>query len=209
STHNDPDVKARYGDHKFFIQQRVDPYLHHTAAKHPQVASLLLDLGKKILATQHCLIHGDYSPKNIFLVPDDGQAPTENSKLHLMILDFEVAFFGHAAFDVATLINHFLLKGFMHHKKWRPFMMMADNFWQTYRNTAAPELVNATDDIGGHLLGALMLARVDGKSPAEYLLPHMEICAQVRKTALDILSQKDATLDHAMDTASAHFDEPE
>ncbi|MCL2647030.1 MAG: phosphotransferase [Phycisphaerales bacterium] len=216
STHNDPAVKKRYGDPKFFIQQRVDPYLHHTAGKHPEVAPLLNGLGEKLLGVQHCLIHGDYSPKNIFLVPDDGQDPSENAKretrnakLHLMILDFEVAFFGHAAFDVATLINHFLLKGFMHHRKWRPFMMMADDFWQTYRNTAAPELVRATDDIGGHLLGALMLARVDGKSPAEYLLPHPEICNQVRKAAIDILSQKDATLDHAMDTASVHFDEPE
>ena len=126
-----------------------------------------------------------------------------------MILDFEVAFFGHAAFDVATLINHFLLKGFMHHKKWRPFMMMADNFWQTYRNTAASELVQSTNAIGGHLLGALMLARVDGKSPAEYLLPHPEICSQVRKAALAILFEKDPTLDHALDTASPHFDDPD
>ena len=69
------------------------------------------------------------------------------------------------------------------------------------------ELVRAADEIGGHLLGALMLARVDGKSPAEYLLPHAALCEQVRGAALDILSQEDGGLDHAMDTASGHYDE--
>jgi len=88
-------------------------------------------------------------------------------------------------------------------------MFMADNFSQTYRHTAAPELVQATEAIGGHVLGSLMLARVDGKSPAEYLLPHVDLQAQVRKAALDILSQKDSSLEHALDTVSPHFDETE
>jgi Ser/Thr protein kinase RdoA (MazF antagonist) len=219
STHNDSAVQQRYGDPKFFIQQRIDPYLRFTAKRHPAQADILNSLAEKLLATQHCLIHGDYSPKNIFLVPHDpaallapSSAPAEPGKMalsHLLILDFEVAFYGHAVFDVATLINHFLLKGVMPHKKWRPVMLMADNFWQTYRHTADPELVHAVDAIGGHLLGALLLARIDGKSPAEYLIPHPAIQEQVRAAAKDILSQKDPTLEHALDTASPHFDNPD
>jgi hypothetical protein len=88
-------------------------------------------------------------------------------------------------------------------------MMMADNFWQTYRHTADPDIVRDVDAIGGHLLGALLLARIDGKSPAEYLAPHPAIQEQVRKAAKDILAQSDATLEHAMDTASPHFDAPD
>ena len=117
-------------------------------------------------------------------------------------------FYGHAAFDVSTLINHFLLKGFYHKANWRPYMLMADNFWQTYRHTADPDLVRAVDAIGGHLLGALLLARIDGKSPAEYLTPLPAIQEQVRQAANDILSQSDPSLEHALDTASPHFTAP-
>ena len=40
-----------------------------------------------------------------------------------MLLDFEVAFFGHPSFDVATLINHLLLKAFHAGKPWRAAMI--------------------------------------------------------------------------------------
>jgi hypothetical protein len=219
STHNDPAVKARYGDHKFFIQQRIDPYFTHTAAAHPEHAPLIKSLAGKLLAHQLCLIHGDFSPKNIFLVPEEspGSALSEISNLKsehpvpasakLLLLDFEVAFFGHPAFDVSTLINHFLLKGFFHRTRWRPFMLLTDNFWQTYKNTAAPELVRATDAIGGHLLGALLMARIDGKSPAEYLLPLPDIQQRVRNAAAAMLSQADPSIESALDVAAPHFEQ--
>jgi len=224
STHNDPAVEKRYGDPKFFIQQRIDPYLHATAEKNPDLKSTLHMLGDSLLNAKECLIHGDYSPKNIFLVPHDQAWIDEQSKIenkgggkskiqfplsHLLLLDFEVAFYGHCAFDIATLINHLLLKGFYHRKKWRPFMLMADSFWQTYCNTADPDLTHAASAVSGHVLGALMLARVDGKSPAEYLLPDTALQDQVRRAARDILSDKDGSLDQALDTISGHFDEPD
>ncbi len=120
-----------------------------------------------------------------------------------MLLDFEVAFYGHPAFDVATLLNHFLLKGFYHESAWRPFMVLADNFWQTYRHTAAPDLVKATLRSGGAVLGALLLARVDGKSPAEYLDSAMQ--ARVRAAALAILASNDPSLETALDVVSGCF----
>jgi 5-methylthioribose kinase len=217
ATHNDPAVKARYSDHKFFIQQRIDPYFTHTANAHPQHAPLLKSLADRLLANQLCLIHGDFSPKNIFLVPDESTSDNALSQIsnlkseilpsRLLLLDFEVAFYGNPAFDVSTLINHFLLKGFYHGKNWRPFMLLADNFWQTYKTTAAPELVHATDAIAGHLLGALLLARIDGKSPAEYLLSLPDIQQKVRNAANAILSQKDPTLENALTLVAPHFEE--
>ena len=88
-------------------------------------------------------------------------------------------------------------------------MLMADGFWQTYRNTADPELTRSAGAIGGHVLGALMLARIDGKSPAEYLIPDTARQDQVRRAAKAILTAKDPSLDQALDIVSGHFDDPD
>jgi hypothetical protein len=165
-----------------------------------------------------CLIHGDYSPKNIFLVPHaaellsrfaEGAKPAEAAPLsHLLLLDFEVAFYGHPAFDVATLINHLLLKGFYHGKKWRPFMLLADNFWQTYKATVAPELARGVSAFGGEVLGALLLARVEGKSPVEYLVGNEEVQARVCRAAHAILVEKNIPLDGALTRVASFFEGP-
>jgi Phosphotransferase enzyme family len=218
STKNDAAIEKRYGDPKFFIQQRIDPYLRATAAKHPTVGERLEKIAERLLAEKQCLIHGDFSPKNIFLVPHSDtaaaqlQADVANKSTfelsHLLLLDFEVAFYGHPAFDVATLINHFALKGFYHRRNWRPFMLLVDVFWDTYLHTADPALVRATSTIGGHMLAALLLARIDGKSPAEYLLDQPDTQERIRRAALSILAQNDASLDFAIDAVSSAFEDP-
>jgi hypothetical protein len=203
-TLDDPALRARYGDPKFFAQQRIDPYLLHTAGKHPALAPTLHKIASQLLSTQRCLIHGDFSPKNIFLVPHT-PAPANNPSFelsHLLLLDFEVAFYSHPAFDVATLINHLLLKAFLHFQTRTAnpalFLEMITTFWDTYRHTADPDLVRLTSAHGGHVLGALLLARIDGKSPAEYLIPHPTLQSRIRTAASDILSQPDSTLSAAL-----------
>ncbi len=203
-TTGDAALLARYGDPTFFTQQRIDPYLLHTAIKHPHLAPILQKIATQLLTTQRCLIHGDFSPKNIFLIPHSQQMNNEQSAMdnpplsHLLLLDFEVAFYSHPAFDVATLINHLLLKAFLHsHTRTTssaPFLEMITTFWETYRHTADPDLVRLVSAHGGHLLGALLLARIDGKSPAEYLLPHPDLRSALRTIASDILSQPDSGL---------------
>jgi aminoglycoside phosphotransferase (APT) family kinase protein len=221
STHNDAALHERYGNPRFFMQQRIDPYLRHTAAQHPAEAGAIEGVIKSLLTSKLCLIHGDYSPKNIFLIPGEPERePGERKEREeraergakampvgqLMLLDFEVAFFGNPAFDVATLINHFLLKGFHRRGGWRPYMMLADTFSETYRHTAAPALVRTSELMGGHVLGALMLARVDGKSPVEYLEEAAR--QQVRAAAKALLGQGAESLEAALDTVAGHFDEP-
>jgi hypothetical protein len=221
STTNDPALLARYGDPAFFIQQRIDPYLRTAAEKNPDHAATLDAIAAKLLATQRCLIHGDFSPKNILLIPHPADLASQIESLkgpptpavpfhlsHLMLLDFEVAFYGHPAFDVATLINHFLLKGFYHEKNWRPFMLLADNFWQTYKTTADPDLARDASHFAGPLLGALLLARIDGKSPVEYLLDMPADQQRVRQAAHAILGQRQIPLDDALTLAASFFETP-
>jgi 5-methylthioribose kinase len=212
ATFDDAAVKKRYGDVKFFSQQRLDPYLLHTAARHADVAKVLRSLAGDLEKTQLCLIHGDYSPKNIFLVPapaiaSAGDKPARPALSHLMLLDFEVAYYGHPAFDVSTLVNHLMLKAFHHKSNWRPFMVAADAFWQTYMHTADKTLVRIVSSAAGRLLGALLLARVDGKSPAEYITDE-NLKNQIRAAAKALLNAEDGSLDHALDNITMHFDSP-
>jgi 5-methylthioribose kinase len=218
STANDAAIEKRYGDPAFFTQQRIDPYLHTAAEQNPDLRLRLDAIAAKLLAAKHCLIHGDFSPKNIFLVPHPAdllgslssgpKSPEPFQLSHLLLLDFEVAFYGHPAFDVATLINHFLLKGFHRGKSWRPFMLLADNFWQTYKATVDPALAREASSFGGHVLGALLLARVDGKSPVEYLVGNDTAQNQVRRAAHAILSEKQLPLDGALTRAASFLENP-
>ena len=89
--------------------------------------------------------HGDFTPKN-FLVAGN----------NLILLDYEVVHIGWPEFDFASIANHLTLK-MVHLPAHRPALQ-----------------ATLQQFLGGHelhlpLLGALMLARVDGKSPAEYL----------------------------------------
>jgi hypothetical protein len=85
---------------------------------------------------------------------------------------------------------------------------MAHTFWETYRHTADPDLVRLASAAGGHLLGALLLARVDGKSPVEYLAPYPALQSHLRVLATDILSQRDAALAAALAHAAEHIEIP-
>jgi hypothetical protein len=199
ATRGDAAVEKRYGDPRLFMQQRIEPYLGAVAAKHADVAGVLNELSRELIEAKQCLIHGDYSPKNMFVVSEEKPAAEPPGSVgssgaaaafgHLMLLDFEVAFYGHCAFDVATLINHLLLKGFVAKGRWRPFVIAADAFLQTYEQAADKSLATATDALGGLLLAALLLARIDGKSPVEYITDDA-MKEHIRATAKALLKRK-------------------
>jgi 5-methylthioribose kinase len=109
-------------------------------------------------ATHVCLVHGDYSPKNVLV--GDG----------LWVIDYEVAHFGDPAFDLAYMLNHLLLK--LVHLPGSAAALESSmiGFWDAYRAGVPAELLPDTGYVLGHV-GALMAARVDGKSPVGYLTP--------------------------------------
>jgi 5-methylthioribose kinase len=145
-----------FGGRTIFDQLRIDPYYRTAARKHPDLALRAARLIEESAARRVSLTHGDWSPKN-FLV--DGAL--------VMVIDFEVVHFGDPSFDSAFLLNHLLLKS-LYRPQWADaYRAAADRFWRAFRAGVPPEdwIEPATIE---HL-GWLMLARVDGKSPAEYL----------------------------------------
>ena len=148
-----------FADLEPFRQLRISAYYDAAAAVHPEVAAEMRGFAAAAQEMRVCLVHGDYSPKNM-LVLSHG----------LWLLDFEVAHFGCRAFDPAFFLNHLALKC-VHLPRIAPELRQgAADFWSAYREAAGWSDVRALErEVLGHL-GCLLLARVDGKSPAEYLV---------------------------------------
>ena len=153
----DAEVLAAFDSIPNFDQLRIDPYLRATAAKHPELETVILAEAERLMHSRECLIHGDFSPKNI-LFNDERLVP----------LDCEVACYADAAFDLSFFLNHLFLKSLYHAPKQLPFDAMIAAARSAY-GKANSEHAESVEARTAHLLPMLMLARVDGKSPAEYL----------------------------------------
>ena len=150
---DDPTVEERFASKRPFDQLRIDPYHRTTADRHPDVAESIMAEVERIMSVDRTLVHGDYSPKNVLL----GETP--------WIIDFEVAHWGDPAFDVAFMANHLFIKSVYNAAHQEAYLDAADRFWQAYRELV-PWSIEADCIVE---LGILMLARVDGKSPVEYV----------------------------------------
>jgi 5-methylthioribose kinase len=142
---------ADLGNAESFEAQRVDPYLRTIQRRHPELAARVGAYIERLLGTTQCVVHGDYSPKNV-LLGDNG----------LWVIDWEVTHRGDPAFDVAFLLNHLLLKTIHRPQAREGYETCGRAFVEAHGRVPDPRYV-----LG--LVGCLMLARVDGKSPAEYL----------------------------------------
>ncbi len=154
----DPDLARRFATDKNFYDLRIAAYLLAAADKNPVVADSIRAEAARLGATKLALVHGDYSPKNLMVAPG-----------RLVVLDCEVAWFGDPAFDMAFLLNHLLLKGLHHAPAGGPFYKLVEAFLLSYRTTN-PLHSSEVESRTSLLLPMLTLARVDGKSPAEYLV---------------------------------------
>jgi len=140
-----------------FYALRVHPYLITTGMRHPSLRSQFEMEAKRLLASQIALVHGDYSPKNIMIRAD-----------RLILLDHEVAWFGDPAFDLAFLLNHLFLKSLIL-ADGAACLELAQAVWQEYFENLGNDRKSTLAPRVSRLLLMLMLARIDGKSPVEYL----------------------------------------
>jgi 5-methylthioribose kinase len=167
----------RFPTDKIFYAIRLEPYLVATARKHPDLEGKLIGLANRTAASHVALVHGDVSPKNILVAP---QGP--------VFLDAECAWYGDPAFDLAFCLNHLVLKSF-----WVPnpalrkcFESLKDHY------LAGVTWESSIEERVATLLPGLLLARVDGKSPVEYLDEEMR--EQVRQLARGMLVSEEKRL---------------
>ena len=153
---NDPDVAAAFATDRIFYDIRLEPYLVASARAHPDRADALHALVETTARNRRALVHGDVSPKNILIGP---QGP--------VFLDAECAWYGDPAFDVAFCLNHLLLKCLWTPRAARELLRVT-TCWPSPTSAASTGSRRAPRPVPPGCPG-LFLARIDGKSPVEYL----------------------------------------
>jgi aminoglycoside phosphotransferase (APT) family kinase protein len=150
-----PEVVQRFASDRIFHAIRLEPYLVATGKAHPDLQEHIRFLERRTAQTRVCLVHGDVSPKNILVGP---RGP--------VFLDAECAWYGDPAFDLAFCLNHLLLKCLWVPRSRGDFLECFDALAASYLERVSFDEVESRT---ASLLPALLLARVDGKSPVEYL----------------------------------------
>jgi 5-methylthioribose kinase len=177
-----PALRETLADTSLFDELRVDPYYRTIARIHvdidPRIDALIASMERP--ASERTLVLGDFSPKNI-LVHSGG----------LILLDFECAHAGDPAFDLGFFLSHLILKSII--MAWRSaedqrrYIELSRRFWDAYLERTGRDSPPAEDLIPRSIehAAACVLARVDGKSPVEYLDEAQR--EQARRLAIDAL----------------------
>jgi aminoglycoside phosphotransferase (APT) family kinase protein len=195
ATLHDPAIATDFATDRLFDALRLDPYLRTLAARQPALAVPILACLEATAATKIALVHGDVSPKNVLVSIRDG---------HPVLLDAECAWYGDPAFDAAFCLNHLLLKA-VHVPQIRSALLeQAAAFFATWISHFPLALRPETGRRVAILLPCLMLARVDGKSPVEYLGADEQ--QAVRDIAMPLVASAPDSIGAILARLYAHFE---
>ncbi len=153
------DLAELFADRSYFESLRLEPYYGFAAEQAPEAAAFLHETIAANRANIVTLVHGDYSPKNV-LVHDD----------RLILLDHEVIHYGDPAFDLGFALTHLLSKAHHLPEHRDAFVHAARHFWGVYGLTVG--VATWVEDLEPRAVRntlGILLARVAGRSPLEYL----------------------------------------
>jgi 5-methylthioribose kinase len=188
---NDAAIAQQLDDRTYFDELRIDPYYRQVARVHRDLKGHIDDLIESVWRNRLALVHGDFSPKNLLV-----------SRAEVMLIDFEVGHFGDPAFGLGFFLTHLVLKAIWFGSRHEAFLQLAQMFWSTYRLRLA-QAASAVDsamlsDLESRTmlnLAGCLLARVDGKSPVDYLSLAQQV--QVRELARGLLLAPPANWEQA------------
>ncbi|MDE3180930.1 MAG: phosphotransferase [Acidobacteriota bacterium] len=179
-----PQLEERFRDQTVFEELRIDPYYRTAAARHPDLAPALDELIADSSAIRRSIVHGDFSPKNMLV-----------SEGNIFLIDFEVVHWGDPAFDAGFLLSHLFLKAFHQPRFSARYAEAANAFWLALNAGQQRELDFEPRTL--RHLGALLLARIDGKSPVEYIRDE-DVKNEVRNAARRLLVEQPQKLHQAL-----------
>lgn len=187
TTANREDVAHDFAHDTQFHALRLEPYLLHSAKQNADVAARIRALANGIGLARIALMQGDISPKNILIGPDGP-----------VFLDAETACYGDPVFDLTFCLNHLLLKTVWHPEHKTAYLESFTALSRAYLDSVTWEEPEVLEARAAALLPALLLARMDGKSPVEYLTDTVDK-AFVRAGANAMLKRAPQTLEAVAD----------
>jgi 5-methylthioribose kinase len=159
------DSHKKFMEDTLFDQLRIDPFYRFVAAKNVDLQDSIHRLIVDLESDKSTIVHGDFSPKNFMVTEDD----------HVYVLDFEVMHVGNPVFDLAYIMAHLLCKFF--HAPNTEEATELSNIAQTFLN-AYREHTKISSSLVLHT-ALIALARVEGKSPVNYLSPTEQVKIQL------------------------------
>lgn len=180
----DEALRAQFGDITLFNALRIDPYYRTVAAAMPALRQPLESLIASMSQHRLSLVHADFSPKNLLVYERGGRT-------ELMMVDFETGHFGDPAFDLGFFLSHLILKALHAPPGDAFYQQLLPAFWKTYfatRDDLDPPERSALCRRTMLHAGGCIAARIDGKSPVEYLTDPAQRDA-ARAIAKDLLTE--------------------
>jgi aminoglycoside phosphotransferase (APT) family kinase protein len=193
----DQELEEAFATTSNFHALRIEPYLLATAERHPSLSTPITAMARELSLAHIALVHGDVSPKNILIGP---RGP--------IFLDAECAWFGDPAFDLAFCLNHLMLKCVALPSQKAAYLACFRRLAESYFEAARWEPHSGDNGLEARtarLLPMLFLARVDGKSPVEYLTAPTQK-EFVRKVATPLIQAPVGQLDEIARQLSLSLD---
>jgi D-3-phosphoglycerate dehydrogenase len=148
------DIGWQFKDTTYFEELRIEPFFTRVADRSVELGPQIRSIAAGMQSRRSALVHGDYSPKNILADGPD-----------IVILDFEVAHWGDPRFDVGFCLSHLILKAQRRGAMKTPMLDAMNHFISAYKTTG----LSIFDQHLEQIAGCLVLARLDGASPVDYL----------------------------------------
>lgn len=185
-SHGLPEALELFGDKKFFHQLRIAPFFEFLVEKHPSLQKSIEEHIAASLNRELSLVLGDYSPKNILVHRQD-----------VIAIDFEVVHYGDPSFDLGFLSTHLFLKSVRDPERMDDYYEVLRQAMSEYFSRIRFARRRELEMLAVQQLAWILLARVDGKSPAEYItdenkkqfirLAHREILSSGLKTFEEVI----------------------
>src|SRR5579864_1082996 len=177
ATAGDREIARGFATDGIFYALRIEPFLIAPTRAHPDLAPALGRLAHSLARRHAALVHGDVCPANIVI-----------GRRGPVFLDAECAWYGDPAFDLAFVLNHLLLKCLLNPLAVGRFLLSFDRLAETYLSLVQWEPREEIEKRAARLLPALLLARIDGRAPIEYVISEADK-QRVRLVARRLLLQ--------------------
>jgi len=153
-----PSIRECFQDRRILQALRIDPCLLYLIGIHPTLEPAIRRQIAKLDGPGWCLVHGDYTPKNMLV-----------SGRRITLLDYEIAHWGNPALDSGFVIAHLLLKAVQAPPQAAAYVEAARALWSSYVERIGFADVAALERETAWMVPFLILARIDSKSPVEYI----------------------------------------